>query len=144
MEGIKIVDHGGMKCDNPNCDWEDANLYYRDVAVGAPCPKCGESILTQEDFDSANKLEKAVEAFEGLTEERVAYLQEKISQDPESLTLEELQDIVDVSEVLMPLIEALPSDMKEGTVSFSAEAHKGINIKNIKWNPKKEDDEHSN
>lgn len=40
-----------LKCDATGCDHvEDAPDYSREL-IGKPCPKCGESLLTEEDFN---------------------------------------------------------------------------------------------
>lgn len=46
----------GLKCDNKECDYTDMNVPFEDyeACVGKPCPKCGESLLTKEDFMSCS------------------------------------------------------------------------------------------
>lgn len=53
----------GLKCDNPKCGYinMDPTLDPTDPKhIGTPCPKCGESLLTQEDFDAMIQLLEAV------------------------------------------------------------------------------------
>jgi hypothetical protein len=48
----------GLKCDSPLCDWSDMTITfdsYKDW-INRPCPKCGESVLTQGDFENAEQL----------------------------------------------------------------------------------------
>ena len=53
-----------VTCDNPNCDYtvpytkENQNdlIWY----IGKPCPKCGENLLTVEDYCQYQKMIKAV------------------------------------------------------------------------------------
>lgn len=48
----------GLSCDNPTCDYVDESIKveeYKDY-IGYPCPKCNESLLTQEDYDAVQKL----------------------------------------------------------------------------------------
>jgi hypothetical protein len=43
---------GGIQCDNPDCDFVDANVridQYEDW-LNRPCPKCGSNLLTEEDY----------------------------------------------------------------------------------------------
>ncbi len=48
----------GVMCDNPACDFLDPNMDMPSgveglrAFIGTPCPKCGASLLTKEDFDS--------------------------------------------------------------------------------------------
>ena len=52
---------GGLKCDH--CDWSDMTIPLSDYEkyIGSPCPKCGENILTQEDYDETMNMVQAVE-----------------------------------------------------------------------------------
>jgi len=47
------ISGGGIKCDNPNCDYVDESVRITeyDQWLNKPCPKCGENLLTQEDYD---------------------------------------------------------------------------------------------
>ena len=44
---------GGIECDNPKCDYvkEDVEVSDYHNWLNKPCPKCGENLLTQEDYD---------------------------------------------------------------------------------------------
>jgi hypothetical protein len=45
----------GLKCDNPNCDWEDDTVSFEDYPkwLNARCPKCGQNVLTEQDLENA-------------------------------------------------------------------------------------------
>lgn len=45
---LAFIPHG-MKCDNPNCDWQDMSINFEDYAeyVNKPCPVCGENLFTE-------------------------------------------------------------------------------------------------
>jgi predicted RNA-binding Zn-ribbon protein involved in translation (DUF1610 family) len=45
---------GGLKCDNPNCDYNDMSIPTSDYKkyVNYPCPKCGANLLTKADYRS--------------------------------------------------------------------------------------------
>lgn len=60
---------GGLKCDNPSCDFVDMSIEIGDYDnwVNKPCPKCGESLLTEEDYTAVKMmivLAKLVQAYE--------------------------------------------------------------------------------
>lgn len=42
----------GIKCDNPKCDYNnmDVKVTEYDKWLNKPCPKCGENLLTEEDY----------------------------------------------------------------------------------------------
>jgi hypothetical protein len=49
---IEITKCGGLKCDNPSCDYEDMNIKveeYKDW-VEKPCPTCGWVLLTKKEY----------------------------------------------------------------------------------------------
>jgi len=52
----------GVKCDNPDCDYEDMSVEWDDMELTIktylhkPCPKCGESLLTPEDVKTMRSL----------------------------------------------------------------------------------------
>ena len=54
-----------VECDNPECDYKVKNPTgspFEDISsfVNMPCPKCGENLLTKEDYLQSLKLLKAV------------------------------------------------------------------------------------
>ena len=58
----------GLKCDN--CDYRDDSVPLSDYesSINKPCPQCGESLLTQEDYDSVMQMVQAVEMINGFSE----------------------------------------------------------------------------
>ena len=46
------MDIEGLKCDNPKCDYKDMSIHWEDYSkwVGRNCPKCGEILLTPDDY----------------------------------------------------------------------------------------------
>ena len=51
MENTKVM-ISGIKCDNPECDFRDDSVKYEDYPnwLNKPCPKCGQNLLTKEDY----------------------------------------------------------------------------------------------
>ena len=49
---------GGLKCDNPSCDFIDISIAIEDYDnwLNTPCPKCGANLLTKEDLDAVKKI----------------------------------------------------------------------------------------
>ncbi len=56
MDAITILNQGGIICDNPKCDFKDSTVTDFPSYINKPCPKCGENLLTQEDFEAHEKM----------------------------------------------------------------------------------------
>lgn len=59
---IEATQDKAIVCDNPNCDYEIDNsseIIYLDY-IDKPCPKCGENLLTFEDYIQHEKLLRAI------------------------------------------------------------------------------------
>ena len=52
MKNALEINIGGIKCDNPNCDFMDTSVKVEDYDkwLNRPCPKCGENLLTDDDY----------------------------------------------------------------------------------------------
>ncbi|WP_291566766.1 MULTISPECIES: hypothetical protein [unclassified Clostridium] len=63
MKNALELNIGGIKCDNPNCDYNsmDVKVAEYDKWLNKPCPKCGESLLTEEDYKNVQFLMKFVD-----------------------------------------------------------------------------------
>lgn len=53
----------GLKCDH--CDYRDDSVQFSEYkeSIGKPCPKCGNSLLTQEEYDNCLKYYKGVNVY---------------------------------------------------------------------------------
>jgi hypothetical protein len=62
MELIEIKNMGGIKCDNPLCDYVNKDVHITDYIdyINKPCPCCGENLLTEEDYRSINIFLKTI------------------------------------------------------------------------------------
>lgn len=58
-----VVNIFGLRCDNPMCDYSDEAIQLEEYPkyIGHPCPKCGQSLLTQADFDTMMSIVKMTE-----------------------------------------------------------------------------------
>lgn len=62
---IEITQENAIVCDNPNCDYAIENIEknkFTDVSVyvNKPCPKCGENLLTEKDYEIGLMIEKII------------------------------------------------------------------------------------
>lgn len=78
---------GGLKCDNSSCNWEDPTIKNEELAsyVNTPCPKCGENVLTQEDYQNVLHLYTMIGYVNSLSIEELDELVKqtiKIERDP--------------------------------------------------------------
>lgn len=58
MKNALEMNIGGLKCDNPKCDYIDMDIKAEDYEkyVGSQCPKCGEVLLTEADYNNTKFL----------------------------------------------------------------------------------------
>jgi predicted RNA-binding Zn-ribbon protein involved in translation (DUF1610 family) len=54
---------GGLKCDNPECDYVNMEIPRSEYEkwINKPCPKCGENLLTEDDYMKSQFLESLVD-----------------------------------------------------------------------------------
>lgn len=59
-----VLDVKGIKCDDPGCDYIDNESEIGDYKdwINVPCPKCGASLLTEEDYQAVKILVSLTEA----------------------------------------------------------------------------------
>ncbi len=52
----------GLKCDNASCNYRDDSVKREDYEkhINSECPKCGENLLTEADYNNVLILEQAV------------------------------------------------------------------------------------
>lgn len=47
----------GIKCDNPKCDYIDMEVEFDpEKYLNMPCPKCGDSLFTPEDYNAMKNI----------------------------------------------------------------------------------------
>lgn len=53
-----FIDVEGLMCDNEKCDYKDDSIPYEEYEnyINKGCPKCGENLLTQFDYDFVENL----------------------------------------------------------------------------------------
>ena len=54
MKKLLSLNIGGIKCDNKSCDFADQSVTVDDYPnwVNKPCPRCGENLLTEADYEN--------------------------------------------------------------------------------------------
>lgn len=122
MEQQRIeVTCGGLKCDNPSCDWEDNTVQVEDYPnwLNAPCPKCGENVLTEEDLNNTLIMRSMVNLFNSIPEEN---FEDFIKEMQQTIPKSSEEDIFK------------KYDLPEGTerVQMTLDMHKGVHIKDVK------------
>lgn len=80
---IEVEQSGGLSCDNPSCDWEDASISTDDYKnwVNKGCPKCGQSVLSEEDYNKTMQLISAINLINSIPPEQLAELTKNMDSD---------------------------------------------------------------
>lgn len=80
---IEVTQSGGLQCDNPNCDWSDMTIPVSeyDKWVNKGCPKCGECVLTEDDFNKTNQLMSAINMINSMSPEQLDELSKHMDSD---------------------------------------------------------------
>ena len=78
----------GIKCDN--CNWKDMSVPFEDYEqwINKPCPKCGENLLTQKDYDECLEIMNASEIIN-------KYSKEDLEKIVANLSPEEMDSVLD-------------------------------------------------
>lgn len=71
----------GIKCDH--CDWRDDSVSVDDYGqwVNRTCPKCGEVVLTEKEYNDVMKMKQAVDIINSMSAETIEELGKKLSPD---------------------------------------------------------------
>lgn len=79
MEAM-FMDISGIQCDNEECDFIDKSVKMEeyDEWLNKPCPKCGDNLLTEEDYNTVKDLTSLVSMFS-----------EMMGEVPEDVTIED-------------------------------------------------------
>lgn len=74
---------GGIKCDNPTCDFKDDSVKVEEYPqwLNKPCEKCGENLLTQEDYDQTHFVIGMVNALNEMNPNDFEALVKKVDPD---------------------------------------------------------------
>jgi hypothetical protein len=116
---------GGLKCDNPECNYSDMSVPLSDYesSINKPCPKCGESLLTQEDYDRVMQMVQAVEILNQYSEDDLNKILANLSED----------EINGALDMMNQLKMKKKSDNEDGTKTWSiGESLVKNEIKNMK------------
>jgi len=122
---IELTDEGGIFCDNPACDWEDNTITREECKewINRPCPKCGENVLTLEDYLQMELFLKSLEIVSNMTDEQIESLGSKIDLQ-KAITSDFLKD----AEGLGSLSENTDADFFKVEVS----THKGTRATKVR------------
>jgi hypothetical protein len=79
-EGMEV---GGLKCDNPDCEWNDMSIPFSDYekSINKTCPECGENLLTQENYDQIIQIKQTMELLASYSEDEINALVANLSED---------------------------------------------------------------
>jgi len=135
MEKNIEIEETGLKCDNPNCDWENESVKMEDYKewLNKPCPKCGQNVLTEEDYNNAQMLHLMAEFINDCSEEELGELAEIANENKDAIMEHPVFKDMEGKE----LLDDSHSDFDpEKKVSISFSTHK--EIKAVKVEKEKE------
>jgi hypothetical protein len=122
MEQQRIeIASGGLQCDSPTCDWTDPTIQVDDYPkwLNAPCPKCGENVLTEEDLENTLLLRSIASLVNNIPEEHFEDFMKDLAEINSAKSDENFKEKYN-----------LPEDTERISVTF--DVHKGIHIKEVK------------
>lgn len=99
------LQQSGIGCNNPDCNHIEYNVSFEDFEsyIDKPCPQCGTPLMTQEEFDMAQQMHKAMGAISNLTPEQ----QSAIIERGDFMSL-----------LQMPVFDNIPADQKNMMADF--------------------------
>lgn len=67
------IQESALKCDNSNCDWTGPDINFPEYKewVNRPCPKCGENLLTMDDYERVEILRITMEIVNSMSIEEL-------------------------------------------------------------------------
>lgn len=84
----------GIQCDNETCDYRESDVKFEEYSewVNKPCPKCGENLLTQENYDECLELMKRAEMINSLSEEELEAMNKHVMENLDNETINQMLD----------------------------------------------------
>jgi hypothetical protein len=84
----------GIKCDNPKCDFVDKSVTSDDYELwlNKPCPKCGENLLTEDDFMLAKAFQLTAEKLQNISEDELRRMNNEFLKN---MTNDDVNNILD-------------------------------------------------
>lgn len=122
MDNVEIKSHG-LKCDNEACDWKDETISTDDYSewINRPCPKCGENLLTLEDYENAEMAIMAAKLLNTMTPEEIEAFSKNLNPDN-----------IPGSEIFKGIPGAEHLDGEVGDITVSVDTHKELRIAGFK------------
>jgi len=88
---IEIVKEGGLQCDNTTCDYTEDTLFKDyEACIGKPCPKCGENLLTEDDYHRAVVLRETINFVNSMSPENLDSINNLLTEEERSELLKNM------------------------------------------------------
>lgn len=89
--GINI---GGLKCDNSQCGWSDMTIKFEEYKkyLNSSCPKCGENILTEDDYNETCNIIKSMVVFQKMDSNSIQNIIDRMSEEDMDKALDTMND----------------------------------------------------
>ncbi len=115
----------GLICDNiDNCDWSDTSIQFEDYGswVNKPCPKCGENVLTESDFELAKTFRARVDFVNSLSAEELKGISEAFG----------VNDIALKDNPIFKDVEGIENINPNGWIQVKVHGHNGMKVTEVK------------
>lgn len=124
MENNIEITQSGIKCDNPDCDFRDDSVKSDEYEkwLNVPCPKCGQNLLTEEDFNTAEMLKLSADFINTLSVDELKELS-KIAEDNGIMNDPVFKDTKGMGFL---------KDKSDKEITIRAETHGGLKFTEIK------------
>jgi len=128
---IEVVNEGGLKCDNPICEYKDNTPFedYEDC-IGKPCPECGDNLLTEEDYARSVVLRQSIDLINSMSPDELKNLENSLPEEMRAEMIKSMDFYKDAEG-----IDDLPEDTKyiKTTVSTHGKV-KAVKVEKINKN----------
>lgn len=109
--------HTEILCDNEQCDFVEENVAVSSLKewVNRPCPKCGENLLTEQDYENSLVVDKTMEMLRRLSPNKIKMMYDAVPPEAreaisEALGLKDGDNLLEIGTHGKVTINGVPTD----------------------------------
>lgn len=133
-EPVLQFEDGGIVCDNESCDYEAMGVTFEQYPewVNKPCPKCGDNLLTEEDYQDAVDFRATIEAINSFGAGELEQIgQQILAENPDALKELANSDMFKDTEGLEKIMPDENGEFAKEEVSITIKGHNGLKATKI-------------